>query len=277
MLSLPSPQQAPREDLAALRRRIVAMERLSGPPDGAARPRLSLGAPLDEALGGGLARDALHEAFPGEKGNAACVLGFALALAAMSRKPVLWVRQDMAALEGGDLYGPGCAAFGLDPARLILVAAADATDTLGAAEEALGHAALGLVVAEPWGAPRLIDLTATRRLALRAERSGVPALLLRPGADPSPSAAATRWRVASAPSRVAGNVPAFCLGPPAFALEIERNRLGPTGRFTVEWNAHARRFTPAPRRAFPAAPADRSAAPQPAGAARVVSGWRRTG
>ena len=107
-------QQAPREDLTALRRRIVEMERLSGLPDGPARPRLSLGGPLDDALGGGLARDALHEAFPAEKGNAAAVLGFALALAAGTRKPVLWVRQDMSALEGGDLYGPGCAAFGLD-------------------------------------------------------------------------------------------------------------------------------------------------------------------
>ncbi|NMN58657.1 protein ImuA [Xanthobacter sp. SG618] len=277
MTSFPHPQQAQREDLAALRRRIVEMERLSGLPDGPARPRLSLGGGLDEVLGGGLARDALHEAFPAEKGNAAAVLGFALALAAGTRKPVLWVRQDMAALEGGDIYGPGCAAFGLDPSRLILVAAADAADTLGAAEEALGHGALGLVVAEPWGSPRLIDLTATRRLALRSERSGVPSLLLRPGADPGPSAAATRWRVAAAPSRVAGDVPAFCLGLPAFALEIERNRLGPTGRFTVEWNAHARRFTPAPRRALPAAPADRPAAPQPAGASHVVSGWRRTG
>lgn len=276
MPPLPHPQQVQREDLAALRRRLVEMERLSGLPDGPARPRLSLGGPLDEVLGGGLARDALHEAFPADKGHAAAVLGFALALAAGTRKPVLWVRQDMAALEGGDLYGPGCAAFGLDPSRLILVSAADAADTLGAAEEALGHS-LGLVVAEPWGSPRLLDLTATRRLALRAERSGVPVLLLRPGADPSPSAAATRWRVASAPSRVAADMPAFCLGPPAFALEIERNRLGPTGCFTVEWNAHARRFAPAPRRALPAAPADRSAAPQPAGASHVVSGWRRTG
>ncbi|UDQ87392.1 hypothetical protein LJE71_13840 [Xanthobacter autotrophicus] len=166
MPSFPHPQQAQREDLAALRRRIVEMERLSGLPDGPARPRLSLGGALDEVLGGGLARDALHEAFPAEKGNAAAVLGFALALAAGTRKPVLWVRQDMAALEGGDIYGPGCAAFGLDPSRLILVAATDAADTLGAAEEALGHGALGLVVAEPWGSPRLIDPVSYTHLTL---------------------------------------------------------------------------------------------------------------
>ncbi len=254
----------PRPELKALRQQIIEMERASGPSGGAARARVPLGAPLDGPLGGGLARDALHEAFSADKGNAAALLGFGLALAAGMRRPIFWVRQDMATLEGGEIYGPGCAAFGLDPTRLILIATPDGADTLAAAEEALGHASLGLVVAEPWGTPAVLDLTATRRLALRAERSGVPVLLLRPAGEPIPSAAATRWRVAAAPSRPARDAPAFCLGPPAFALEIERNRLGLTGRFLVEWNAHARRFIEAPRRPAVAAPADRPAPSQSA-------------
>ncbi|MEP9352203.1 hypothetical protein ABLE93_01250 [Xanthobacter sp. KR7-65] len=274
-----SPMHGPREDVTALRRRIVEMKRFSGLPETAARPRLPLGEPLDGALGGGLARGALHEAFTADPGQSGALLGFALALAALPRRPVLWVRQDMATLESGEIHGPGCAQFGLDPARLLLVGAADATDTLAAAEEALGHAGLGLVVAEPWGEARLLDLTATRRLALRAERSGVPVLLLRPAADPHPSAATTRWHVAAAPSRPAPGMPAFCLGPPAFVLDLARNRLGPTGRFTVEWNAHARSFSPAPRRPHLAAPADRPAAPQLAGGPPrpLPGGWRHAG
>ena len=43
-------------------------------------------------------------------------------------------------------------------------------------------------------------LTATRRLMLSAETSGVTVLSVRIGAEPAPSAAATRWGVAAAPS-----------------------------------------------------------------------------
>ncbi|MFG1288664.1 ImuA family protein [Xanthobacter versatilis] len=249
------------DPLAALRRRVEEIQHAGAPAAGVERGHMALGAPLDGALGGGLALGALHEVFACDKGNGAAALGFALALAAGTRRPVVWVRQDFAALEGGDLYGPGCAAFGLDPARLIVVQGADATDTLAAAEEALRHAVLGLVVVEPWGMPARLDLTATRRLALRAERSGVPALLLRSAAEPVPSAAATRWLASAAPSGAAG-APAFCLGPPAFALELARNRAGPTGRWIVEWNAHARRFAPAPRRPAAAPPVHRPAASQ---------------
>jgi protein ImuA len=45
--------------------------------------------------------------------------------------------------------------------------------------------------------------------------------------------------VAPAPSDAAPRE----LGPPAFSLELTRNRAGPAGaRFIVEWNAHERRF-----------------------------------
>jgi protein ImuA len=53
------------------------------------------------------------------------------------------------------------------------------------------------------------------------------------------SAAWTRWRIAPAPSQAQERE----LGPPAYALELIRNRAGPAGaRFTVEWNAYARCF-----------------------------------
>lgn len=263
----------PGDPLAALRRRVCEIERSSPRTEGTAA-RLALGRPLDEALGGGLPRGALHEVFSTDRGVHASALGFVLALAAGSGRAVLWVRQDLAALEGGEIYGPGCAAFGLDPARLILVAARDAAGVLGAAEEAVRHPGLGLVVAEPWGVPPVLDLTATRRLALRAEASGVPVVLLRPSAQPAPSAATTRWLAAASPSRPAAEAPAFCLGPPAFALELARNRGGPTGRWIVEWNAHARRFSPqAPHRHPAAVPADRPAA-SPGGAAAARAAGR---
>jgi protein ImuA len=87
--------------------------------------------------------------------------------------------------------------------------------------------------------PRL-DLTASRRLALAAEKSGVTLLLLRIDAQASPSAADTRWQVAAAPSQaLEANAP----GPVALDIELLRRRAGPAGmRWRVEWNRDACAF-----------------------------------
>jgi protein ImuA len=123
-------------------------------------------------------------------------------------------------------YGPGLAALGLDPARLLIGMMADDAVLLRAAVDALRCAALGALVIELRGRAPLLDLTASRRLALAAEASGVTALVLRVGGDPVPSAADTRWRVEAAPSApLPGNAP----GMTAFALTLLRRRAGPDG------------------------------------------------
>jgi protein ImuA len=87
------------------------------------------------------------------------------------------------------------------------------------------------------GRGKPLDLKATRRLLLFAERNHSRCLLVRPQAEAS--AAWTRWRVAPAPSQAEERE----LGSPTYALELLRNRAGPQGaRFTIQWNAHARRF-----------------------------------
>lgn len=250
------------------------MERAGGPhpggpgmgrPDfGGGQERLSLGGPLDGVLGGGLVRGALHEIFPGERGPGAAAMGFAAMLAALAQGPVVWIRQDMAGFEAGALHGAGCACLGLDPDRLVLVKARDGAGVLRAAEEALRHHAPRLVVAEPWGEPEGLDLTAGRRLALRAAETGALALLLRPAAAPAPSAAFTRWLVGAAPSASARRHEP---GPPAFTLELIRNRLGPLGRWTMEWDADARCLRAAtPHRRLPAVPVHRPPHPRHDGA-----------
>ena len=109
--------------------------------------------------------------------------------------PLLWVQERMAIVEGGRIYPPG-----LGVAELIHVEAKDARAALWAMEEGLRCAALGGVIGELWGDPRALDFTATRRLAVAAERSGVPAWLVRLGGTANLSGARMRWRVASAPS-----------------------------------------------------------------------------
>lgn len=233
---LPMPANAP--DLDALRRRLSALERGAGPGDSARTP---LGyPPIDAALGGGLARGALHEVFAASA-DAAAGVGAALAfvLRVAGTHPILWVRQDFADIETGALYAPGLAELGLAPDRLILVRVRDGPGVLRAAEEAARCAPLGAVLIEPWE-PRALDLTATRRLALAAESSGVPLIMLRLEAAPAPSAATTRWEVRPAPSPP---FPANAPGHPAFALTLARRKAGAGGRsWIVEWDRDRREF-----------------------------------
>ncbi len=264
--------------LPALRERVAAIgadgraRALEGPGGAAVVPLGHAG--TDRMLGGGLRRGSLHEVRPAATGDAAAATGFALACAArFSRaggmpRPWLWVRQDLAGRETGEPYGPGLAAFGLDPATLLVVAVADSRDVLRAAEEGLRCRALGLVLVEPWGDPKALDLTAARRLALTAEASGVPGLMLRSGAHAGPPGAATRWSVAAAPSvplPSLGRLPG--VGRPAFAATLERLRqpgaIGEGGSWTMEWDPdeHLLRDTVAPARARPATAGNGPAAP----------------
>jgi protein ImuA len=120
--------------------------------------------------------------------------GFLLAQLDRGR-PLLWVQERMAILEGGRIHPPGFAF-----PDLIHVEARDAKAALWAMEEGLRCGAIGAVIGELWGDPAALDFTATRRLAVAAERHGVAAWLVRLGGRPNLSGARRRWRVASAPS-----------------------------------------------------------------------------
>ena len=120
--------------------------------------------------------------------------GFLLAQLPRDR-PLLWVQERMATLEAGRIYPPGLALT-----DLIHVETRDARAALWAMEEGLRCAALGAVIGELWGDPAALDFTATRRLAVAAERHGVAAYLIRLGGHANLSGARMRWRIASAPS-----------------------------------------------------------------------------
>jgi protein ImuA len=230
--------------LSALRQRMATIEATAGTP-GAGPPRIALDrAAVDAALGGGLARAALHEIHAATGADTIAANGFSLALAASASagRPIVWVRQDHAAREGGGLGGDGLAGLGLDPAALILVRLRDPLAVLRAGGEAARCAALGAVIVEPWGEPRALDLTVQRRFQLAAEASGVTVFLLRPGARPRPGSAETRWQVASGPAvPLSMNAP----GHPTFDLTLLRHRHGPPGGpWRLEWNRDEKLFKP---------------------------------
>jgi protein ImuA len=260
--------------LASLRDDIARIEANgpSGMPD-----RAALGhGEADAVLQGGLARGAVHEVFA-EGRHSAAAAGFIAGLAhrVSADRPLLWVRQDFAALECGGLSMSGWRELGLDPRRLVMVHAPDVESALRTTADALACDALGAVVMEIWGETRLLDLVASRRLTLAARASGVTALLLRVAAAPLSSTAETRWIVRPARSPPRPEWQAW--GAPVLETQLVRNRHGQTGHWFMEWNCdeclfrdaafHRETTHPQP---VAAAPADRPDRP------RVVA-LRRTG
>ncbi len=240
--------------IADLKARIRAMERkgaIAGMKAGGGG-RVALSPALDGLLpAGGLARGALHE-ITGTAGANGAAAGFAAALLGLlgraesggevgqagpaQGQPALWCRRHWDAHENGELYAPGLAAFGLDEERLLLVRAKRDADVLWAMEEGLRSPALAAVLGEVDG----LDFTASRRLQLAAESSGVTCLVLRGVERGLPSSAAvTRWQVE--PGRVeAGRADGMTNGEGArWQLRLLRVRGGETAgeprTWPVEW------------------------------------------
>ncbi|HEX2215347.1 MAG TPA: DNA repair protein [Xanthobacteraceae bacterium] len=219
--------------LTALRHAIRGIEGRHVEADQAAS-LMSLGlAAIDETLGGGLPRAALHEiAAESETATApACAFTLTLAKRGARDRAVLWIAEDMALMESGAPYGPGLDEIGLAPEQMVTVAAARARDVLWAMEEALRCRAVGAVIGEI-RKENAIDAVASRRLSLAASQQDTLALLLRVKPDTRPVAAATRWIVGALS---AAPVP-HGIGPPALAVRLVRNRSGRLGSWVLEWN-----------------------------------------
>jgi protein ImuA len=186
---------------------------------------------IDERLPeGGLALGALHEVAGGGNGaiDGAAATLFAAGIAARTKGRVLWcvTRQD--------LFAPALASAGLAPDRVIYVEAGDEKSVLACFEEGLRHGGLGAVVAEVAS----LSMTASRRLQLAAEDSGVIGLALRrwrrqveAAEFRQPTAATTRWRISVLPSTP---LPVPGMGRARWRLQVVRCRRGESSEFEVE-------------------------------------------
>jgi protein ImuA len=251
------------DHLAMLRRNLAS---IAGGGRLSADKRVATGHPaLDAALDGGFARGRVHELFAtdAEDGPSASACAAMLALRTVGRRaPIFWLRTDEAERRGGVVHAPGLIELGGDPDSLVLGQAPDTKALLKVAADAARCPGLGALIVEIHGECPALDLTASRRLALAVEQSGVTLLMLRLGAEPMPSAADTRWAVSAAPS---GALEANAPGAPTFEIELLRRRSGPAGmRWRLEWNRDRLVFIePALSGAVVPLPSRRPAAAQP--------------
>jgi protein ImuA len=224
----------PQTRLAAVRAKIAAIERAARSDHGV----LPFGDErIDACLpGGGLPLGRWHEVCGEglEVETAAAPAAFTALLAAplAQRGEVVWV------LRRDDLWAPGLSGLGFPPERLIQVCARDEAEALSVMEDALGTVGVAAVVGEVEAA----DLTAGRRLQLACEKRQATGFLIRrrpyggtARREATGSAAATRWRVASAPSEPPAGE--FGLGAPRFRIALERCRGGRTGAWLMEASA----------------------------------------
>src|ERR1700744_624524 len=196
--------------------------------------RVPLGfAPADAVLKGGLERGTLHEVYAVTNSEAAAT-AFAAGLAARvaGKKKLLWIRQDFSAVEFGELSATGFLELGIDPSQILLVCTAHADDAIKAASDALTCSALGAIVIEIPGEPKILDLVTSRRLTIAGAQGGVTTFLLRFGAKIQDSTAETRWVI-----RTGASLPEEeDWGQPVFETDLVRNRHGRTGHWVMEWN-----------------------------------------
>ena len=209
---------------------------------------LSFGLPaLDRHLRDGLAFGALHEIAPETDADMPAAFGFVAALLGrVPAGPILLVLSSKKFARCGRPYGHGLEAFGLDPARLILVETANDKEALWAMEEALRSAAPAAVA----GTINRLDFKSSQRLHLAASDSRRPLFLLRPAGAWGSSVAVTRWRIgaAAAARDRFGLIARF-----RWQVELERCRHGRPGQWLVEFD-HAYSFSLAAALAHPALP-----------------------
>jgi protein ImuA len=265
----------------------AAIGRIASGGTTAARETPRLGMPNDTLaasherawlLAEGLPAGCIHEiegaGWDAEAGIAASSFAAALLARRSEDGAILWAVRDDAP------FAPRLAAFGLDLGQVIFCRCRNDAEALAALEEALRTPGVAAAVGEV----AHVTLTQSRRLHLICERAGGMGLILRRqfhGAQasrkPQGSAAATRWRIQSAPSatgepgqsiipktcaRAGGDgLPVFGkndapsknpsrpsaglpapsgLGPPRWRLDLLYRRGGMPASFLVEWSDEAR-------------------------------------
>lgn len=215
-------------DISQLRAQIRAIETHSR-GDCAALP--TGGAGLDAALGGGLAVGGISEFVPAAFMDEPASITFALACAAAALDQragdLVIVEDGTHARIWGGMYGPGLQALGVDPRRVLLVSMHTPKATHACLEDCARTTGLAGVLA--FAGPKAgFSLSGARRVQLAAEQGRSVVMIVQSLRTPHFAPAFARLRIAAAPSRgvVLRGASLPDLGPPAWAVHLERARSG---------------------------------------------------
>jgi len=227
------------------------------------RQSIPLGPPeVDGNLpGGGIIANALHEVLPNDPRDTPAATSFLSHLAArlLSERGAsahtgtaaqrgcpqrggmtVWIRPQNLLREWGMPYGPGLLGAGLNPAGVLFIHPRTDQDALWVIEEAIQAKGVGVVIGEIEG--RALDLTASRRIHLAAEKVGAPALLARAHNCLGSTAALTRWQISARPS-APPNYSESGLGIRRWKADLTRARGGRLASFELEWDHEAHCFS----------------------------------
>lgn len=217
---------------------------------------------IDTCLDGGLAINALHEVRANYAKDIGAATGFVFSLlhqlfsqshassGHISNKHVVWVVDPASKQECGTLYPRGLAQYGIDPEHITFIRARDLHTAMWAVDEAVKCQGLAAVIFQVKGNPKRFDMTASRRLMLRAQASNVFTCVLRQSGEEEASAAATRWCVEHASSSPDSfkrknnelGTEEIEIENVRHVLSLERNRNGQTNAWLADWNTIKRRF-----------------------------------
>jgi protein ImuA len=170
----------------------------------------------------GLGQRGVHEVAEARFGDLAAVTGFALAASRQVTGPILWISRQTLQMEHGITTEAGFLQQQPKAGLRLLVCPKNPLLALWTIEEAVRSKAVTLVIAELEEA----SFTATRRLMLASEQTGVPVILLMPHTREGSSAAEARWRVSarrSGPNIYDPRAP----GKARWQVVLERSRSAP--------------------------------------------------
>ena len=214
--------------ISRLQKEILPLQGLKQPANGSPL-KMGLGSMEDAFPNGSFPLGAMHEFISPGFEQAAATGGFiAGLLAALMRNGgvSVWISSSRT------LFPPALKAFDIEPDRIIFIDLKKEKDVLWSMEEALKCGGIASVIGEI----QEISFTASRRLQLAVEQSGVTGFILRRSPrNLNTIACISRWNISSLPSVLEDGMPG--VGFPRWNVELLKIRNGRPGSWEMEWFA----------------------------------------
>lgn len=172
-------------------------------------------------------REAIHEFICDNTEDVSASAGFIAGLLSSlmhNGGVALWVNSSKS------IFSPALKSFGVSPDKVIFVDLQNEKDLVWTIEEALKCTALSAVIGEVSN----ISFTASRRLQLAVEKSGVTGFILRNNhLNLNTTASIARWKITHLPSFL-DDMPG--IGFPRWNVELLKVRNGKPGSWQLEWS-----------------------------------------